>query len=222
MRSILRWGRLATHVMCIILPVGGRLQKAAGFSGRCLEDCVSVSIPERLFHLPCAFKPPSQFQSHSCVEPGDQWEVRILAPTKDKTRQDDKRKNCRVTKLKGRQVDLGKQGSLVREAVICLQDCGGSCQAEATEMHHREEKARLVFRGHHDSHFYLREKKKTLGSKMSRSVRATEQWKQMLQLYNTERDALSVCPKCSLSNRALGPTRHPSHSHLKGVLLRMA
>lgn len=64
------------------------LQKGEGFSGCCFEDCVSVSISEQLFHLPCAFKPPSQFQSHSCVEPGDQWEVSILAPTKDKTRQD--------------------------------------------------------------------------------------------------------------------------------------
>lgn len=34
--------------------------------------------------------------------------------------------------------------------------------------------------------------------------------------------SLSVCPKCSLSKRAPGSTRHPSHSHLKGVLLRMA
>lgn len=57
-----------------------------------------------------------------------------------------------MTKLKGRQVDLGKQGSLEREAVICLQDCGGSCQAEAREKHCRDEKARLVFRDRHDIH----------------------------------------------------------------------
>lgn len=52
----------------------------------------------------------------------------------------DRRKNCAVTKLKGRRVDLGKQGSPDRDAVICLQDCGGSCQAEATEMHRERRK----------------------------------------------------------------------------------
>lgn len=70
----------------------------------------------------------------------------------------DRRENCGVTKLKGRRVDLGKQGSPDRDAVICLQDCGGSCQAEATEMHRREEKARLVFRDRHDTHVSTEER----------------------------------------------------------------
>lgn len=85
------------------------------------------------------------------MEPGAQWEVSILAPTKDNTRHD-KRKNCRVTKLKGRQVDLGKQGSLDREAVSCLQEYEGLSQAETRGMHGREEEARFVFRDPHDIH----------------------------------------------------------------------
>jgi hypothetical protein len=51
-------------------------------------------------------------------------------------------------------VDLEKQGSLDREAVVelCLQEYRGSSQAEMREVHVREEEASCVCRGPPDIH----------------------------------------------------------------------
>lgn len=72
--------------MCIIFPRRGRLQKAAASQAAALKIVYLSQSQNDCFIYPVRLNHLHNFSL--TVEPGDQWEVRILAPTKDKTRQD--------------------------------------------------------------------------------------------------------------------------------------